>query len=189
MEQPKESDYSGGRKSHIERGTLYFWTATINQWHRLLQEDRYKAVIISSLEYLSNAGKIEVFAFVIMPNHIHLIWRVLENNGKESPQGSFLKFTAHEFKKILINEGEDKLRHYAVDAHNKSFEFWQRDSLAVPLFSRKVAYQKLDYIHRNPVSKHWLLADDPCQYWYSTARFYELGVKDFSFIKDLREEF
>ena len=38
---------------------------------KLLQNDEYKNVIISSLEYLSNAGKIDVFGFVIMPNHIH----------------------------------------------------------------------------------------------------------------------
>lgn len=83
------------RKPHIDGGEIYFWTATINQWQRLLQKDEYKDVIINSLDHLSDAGKIDVFAFVIMPNHIHLIWRVNELNGKESPQGSFLKFTAH----------------------------------------------------------------------------------------------
>ena len=33
------------------------------------------------------------------------------------------------------------------------------------------------------------LVTDPCDYKYSTARFYKLGIKDFGFIKDLREEF
>ena len=85
------------RKSFIELGEIYFWTATINKWQPLLQRDDYKNVVISSLEYLSSMGKIDVFAFVIMPNHIHLIWRVNEHNGKETAQASFLKFTAHEF--------------------------------------------------------------------------------------------
>lgn len=61
----------------------------------------YKNVIISSLEHLSNSGKIDVFAFVILPNHIHLIGRINEMNGREAALGSFLKFTAHEFKRIL----------------------------------------------------------------------------------------
>ncbi len=52
------------RKSFIEIGEIYFWTATINKWQRLLQSDTYKEVIISSLEYLSNTGKIDVFGFV-----------------------------------------------------------------------------------------------------------------------------
>lgn len=92
------TDYK--RKSYIEVGGTYFWTATINNWQRLLQADEYKQVIVDSLEYLNNRGKIDVFAFVIMPNHIHLIWRLNENNGKETAQGSFLKYTAHEFKKM-----------------------------------------------------------------------------------------
>ena len=77
------------RKSFIEIGEIYFWTATINNWNRLLLQDRYKDVIIESLQYLSNENKIDVFAFVIMPNHIHLIWRTKELNGKETAQGSF----------------------------------------------------------------------------------------------------
>ncbi len=92
------------RKSYLEIGEIYFWTATINDWQPLLQKDEYKNAVINSLGYLSNSGKIDVFAFVIMQNHIHLIWRINEPNGKETSQGSFLKFTAHEFKKLLVRE-------------------------------------------------------------------------------------
>jgi REP element-mobilizing transposase RayT len=176
------------RKSYIAKGEIYFWTATINGWQRLLESDRYKDVVVGSLEYLSKAGKIDVFAFVIMPNHVHLIWRVNEDNGKETSQGSFLKFTAHEFKKMLSKEA-GTLANFAIEASNKSYEFWQRDSLAVRLYTRKVAYQKLDYIHLNPLAEHWQLAADPCDYKYSTARLYERGITEFSFIKDLRDEF
>lgn len=89
------------RTSHMDSDELYFWTATINGWQKLLEKDSFKDLIISSLKYLSNKGKIDVFAFVIMPNHIHLIWRINELNGKETPQGSFLKYTAHELKKCF----------------------------------------------------------------------------------------
>lgn len=69
-----------------------------------MEKDEYKNVIIDSLQYLSDENKVDVFAFIIMPNHIHLIWRVNEPNGKESPQGSFLKCTAHTFQKMLRKE-------------------------------------------------------------------------------------
>ncbi len=152
----------------------FFWTATINKWQKLLAEDEYKKIIISSLEYLSAKGKADVFAFVVMPNHIHLIWRIKEMNGKETAQGSFLKYTAHEFKKMLQQKGESLLTAYKVNAANKSYEFWQRDSLAVHLYTRQVAYQKLDYIHRNPCAVHWQLVKDPCDYIYSSAKYYEI---------------
>jgi len=109
-------------------------------------------------------------------------------NGKETAQGSFLKFTAHEFKKMLKNNPAE-LSKYAVDAHNKKYEFWQRDSLAVHLYSRHVMLQKLNYIHLNPLAEHWQLAINPWEYHYSSARFYEMGEKNFYFLKDVREEF
>ena len=177
------------RKSYIEIGEIFFWTATINNWQRLLLKDEYKKVIINSLTYLSDLGKMDVFGFVIMPNHIHLIWRINEMNGKETSQGSFLKYTAHEFKKLLKTDKDHSISSYAVGAHNKAFEFWKRDSLAVHLFSKEMAFQKLDYIHYNPSSEYWQLAKEPADYLFSSAKYYETGLKNFIFLKDLREEF
>jgi putative transposase len=185
----KEGLSEGKRKSYMDLGEIYFWTATINQWQRLLMPDKFKDVIIQSLEYLSNAGKIDVFAFVIMPNHVHNIWRANELNGKEMPQGSFLKYTAHKFRELLYNDNRAKSSSYKIQASNKEHEFWQRDPLATLLYNKTIAFQKLDYIHRNPLAPHWRLASDPCEYTYSSAKFYEMGEKGFGFLRDLRNEF
>ena len=58
-------------------------------------------------------------------------------------------------------------------ADNKKYEFWQADSLAIQLYSEKVARQKLNYIHNNPQAERWLLAKDVFEYHYSSANFYE----------------
>ena len=100
-----------------------------------------------------------------------------------------MKFTAHEFKKKLRESSIESLSSYEVDALNKKYEFWQRDSLAVPLYTKEVALQKLDYIHENPLAEHWNLVNDPCDYKYSSAKYYESGQKDFDFLKDLLAEF
>jgi putative transposase len=141
------------RKSFMEIGEIFFWTATINNWQKLLLPDQYKDVIIDSLDYLNNIGKIDVFGFVLMPTHVHLIWRTKKLNGKETAQGSFLKYTAHEFRKMLYRENRRELLSYQVEAYNKKHEFWQRDSLAILLYNREVAFQKLDYIHYNPLAE------------------------------------
>jgi len=180
--------YMGKRNSYMEIGDIYFWTATINNWYHLLKEDSFKEVIIQSLNTLSEKGFIDVFAFVIMPNHIHLIWRSNSLNGKETAQGSFSKFTAHMFKKMLKDSNAALLK-YAVDAANKKYEFWQRDPLAIPIYSREVMQQKLNYIHLNPLASHWQLANDPCEYYWSSAKYYERNEKTFNFLKDIREEF
>ncbi|MDA0196151.1 MAG: transposase [Bacteroidetes bacterium] len=174
------------RNSKIELENIYFWTATINKWQKLLENDAFKTVVIESLSFLSSKKLIDVFSFVIMPNHIHLIWRMNKFNGKELPSASLLKFSAHKFKQMLPR---DELRKYWVDRLNKQYEFWQRDSLAIELYTPKVAYQKLDYIHLNPLGEQWNLVTDPCDYEYSSASFYEKGDHNYSFLKHLGEEF
>jgi hypothetical protein len=67
-----KEDYTGTRKSFMKIGEVYFWTATINNWQHLLREDQFKDIIIQSLDNLSERKLIDVFAFTIMPNHIHL---------------------------------------------------------------------------------------------------------------------
>jgi len=51
----------------------------------------------------------------------------------------------------------------------------------VEIYSRRVARQKLNYIHFNLVSNHWKLSKDDLDFYYSSARFYEKGIDDFGF--------
>ena len=99
-----------------------------------------------------------------------------------SPQGSLLKYTAHKFKEILSGSDSGILKDYAVQLKEKAYEFWQRDSLAIPLFSRPVVLQKMTYIHNNPVAKHWRLAASPEAYRFSSASFNESGIDEFGIL-------
>jgi len=171
------------RKSYSEINRTYFFTATIHQWLPLLAAKENKELIIDYLKELSVREMIKIYGFVIMPNHVHFIWQQLQKNGKETPQGSFLKYTAHEFLKILKQNGTSKL--YEVNAANKKHQIWQRDSLSVEISNTTFAKQKLEYIHFNPVSGKWNLARDYMEYNYSSARFYETGVDEFGFLSNL----
>ena len=171
------------RKSHIEPGKLYFWTATIHKWYNLLEKNESKQILLDSLKFLSDKGLITVYAFVIMPNHVHLILQANKLNGKESPIGSFLKFTAHKLLIQLKNDKKDS--RYLVDIANKKHEIWQRDPLATELISLEVAKQKLTYVHCNPHCGKWNLSKDDVSYQFSSAKFYETGIDDFGFLNDL----
>jgi REP element-mobilizing transposase RayT len=52
-----------------------FFTATILEWKTLLQQDKYKEEIVKSLRFLVQQKRIKLYAFVIMNNHLHLIWQ------------------------------------------------------------------------------------------------------------------
>ena len=171
------------RKSYTDLNKIYFWTATIHNWLPLLAKDENKKVIINSLKKLSNDKLISVYAFVIMPNHIHLMWSQDGMNGKETPKGSLLKYTAHIFLKYVKASNESHL--YEVNALNKKHEIWQRDSLGIEIFNENIAKQKLDYIHFNPLSGKWQLATTDIDYYYSSAKFYETQIDEFGFLQNI----
>jgi hypothetical protein len=71
------------RKSYTETNKIYFFTATIHEWLPLLDSQKNKELIISYLKELSEKGLIKVYAFIIMPNHLHFIWEQTLMNGKK----------------------------------------------------------------------------------------------------------
>jgi len=170
------------RKSHIELNQVYFWTSSIKNWISLLEADIFKEIIISSLQYLVNLNKIKVYAYVIMPNHIHFIWEMIGLNGKEMPLVSFHKYTAHQFLKTTSN-----INPFKVKESGRSHRFWQRDALAFLVNNNPICEQKIDYIHLNPLQEKWNLVKFPEDYRWSSASFYEFGNDEFNMLTDYRK--
>jgi putative transposase len=157
-----------------------FFTATILDWKMLLKPVEYKEIIIKSLKYLVETKKVRVNAFVIMDNHIHLIWQLEGNLKQEDVQGSILKFTAEAFKRDLKENNPEFLKLFFVNKKDRKHQFWQRNSLSIELYSNSVFEQKLEYIHENPVKAGLcVFAED---YYYSSAKFYEAGIDNFGFL-------
>lgn len=173
----------------MEFDQVYFWTDTVKDWKPIFKYEDYKRIIVSSLEELVNRGSIVVYAFVIMPNHIHLIWEMKELNGKESPVASFNKFTSHLISTDLKANFFELYTHFQVDEVDRKARIWQRDPLAVLMDRKRKVEQKIQYLHLNPLQSHWNLADRPENYRWSSAGFYETGVDDFGFLTDYRERF
>ena len=157
-----------------------FFTATILEWKYLLKPDKYKDVIIESLQFLVKNKKITLYAFVIMTNHIHLIWQTLPGKTPTQIQHSFLKYTAQQIKFDLIEHHPLVLERFRVDAKDRTYQFWERNSLGVDLYTHAVFMQKLNYIHWNPVKAG--LCTLPEEYYYSSAKFYWTGVDEFNML-------
>ena len=81
-----------------------FFTATILEWKRLLKNDAYKDIVINSLRFLKDEKSIVIYGYVIMPNHIHLIWQIQYGFTRDKIQLRFLKFTAQQIKFKLQKE-------------------------------------------------------------------------------------
>lgn len=161
---------------------LYFYTSTIYQWRHLIGQLHFESIILDSLSYLHKKECIKVYGFVIMPNHIHLIWQLCKNNGKESPAASLMKFTAHQFEQQLRQKAPDVLQAFKIDDHSRRYHFWQTNPDWFLLNQIPTVMQKLHYIHENPLQAHWQLCKKAIDYPYSSARFYVSGDVRFDFL-------
>ncbi len=166
---------------------LYFYTSSIREWRPLIKQFNFEPIILNSLSFLSKRECIKVYGFVIMPNHIHLIWELLKPNGKESPVASLMKFTAHQFEKYLLQKDPTLLNEFAGEWNSRQFNFWQPDSDWFLLNNESTVLQKLNYMHSNPMQKHWGLTGDRVKYPFSSAKYYETGINDTDFLLDFRD--
>jgi len=162
-----------------------FFTATILEWKRLLKPDKYKEIIVSSLQFLVENKRVKVNAFVVMDNHIHLIWQMMGDIKPQAVQRDFMKYTAQKIKQDLIKNHPAVLAHFKVDAKDREYQFWERNALSIELKTLEIFKQKLEYIHYNPVMAG--LCNLPEEYKYSTAGFYETGVNDWGFVTHYTE--
>ena len=71
------------------------------------------------------------------------------------------------------------------NSNNIDFQLWQQNNNPVELSSSKMAWQKLNYIHNNPVRAGFV--DKPEDYLYGSARSYcgMKGLIDISYLDPL----
>ena len=124
--------------------------------------------------------RIELNAFIVMNNHIHLIWQPLPGHTLSSIQLSFMKFTAQQIKFALAKDNSALLAQCKVNKTDREYQVWKRKPLSIELSSEKVFLQKLEYIHYNPVKAG--ICTYPEEYHFSSAAFYENGIDSFKML-------
>ena len=128
--------YKTHRNSYTELNEVYFWTITVNNWQHLLQLEANKMIVVDSLQWLVQKGLVKIYGYVIMPNHIHLMWEQLQMNGKEFPKNSFEKFTAKLLVRNMKENNDAAVKNYQVAARDRQYNIWQRGPLAIKIFNR-----------------------------------------------------
>jgi len=152
---------------------IEFFTATCLNWQNLLTAEKHKQIVLGSLKFLVDEKRIWLYGYVIMPNHVHIIWRKQDEWISKSIQQQFLKYTAQQIKFNLIENFPEQLMNYESTQADRVYHFWERRPYNATMLTRSILEQKLDYIHYNPVkARLCLMAED---YEYSSAKFYLLG--------------
>ncbi len=137
---------------------LYFLTLTVVDWVDVFTRKELCEELITSLKYCQHHKGLVIYAWCLMPSHLHLVVSV--NPGPynlSDVMRDFKKFTS---KRIIesINEIPESrlLRHFSFagkyDPKIKNYKFWQEGLHPIELSSAKFIEQKINYIHENPVS-------------------------------------
>ena len=165
---------------------MYFVTARIVGGKCIFYNKKYLNIILNSLNWFIENKKIKLFAFVIMPNHFHLLLITTKENSIYSICHSLESFTAHEILRIAKqNNHYNLIKYFNLQAENfkdRSHKIWQ-DIQAKNCYSEDFVRQKLEYIHNNPVAKKWNLVKYRNNYKYSSAGYYDSDLKQKSILK------
>lgn len=167
---------------------LYFITATIVDWKHLFITPAYANIPLNSLAWLQQQKRILLFAFVIMPSHLHAIIKPVSDSIGAIVQ-QFGSFTAHTILKQLWTDNQKDLLdlfHQKKRDQRHEHSIWQ-DIQAKNIYSMDFLQQKMEYIHQNPIAKDWKLVEDRANYLYSSAGYYDYGKKPVIEITDINE--
>ncbi|MEQ9299795.1 MAG: transposase [Cyclobacteriaceae bacterium] len=168
----------GGYKIRNKDG-IYFITFAVVEWVDVFTRSDYADIVLASLRYCQNEKGLDIYAWCIMSNHVHMIISA-KNGDLSNVLRDFKKFTS---KAIIVaiqeNDGESR-RDWMLqifmeagerNSRNQSFQFWKQDNHPIELFSNAFMDQKLKYLHDNPVVAG--IVDNASDYRYSSARNYE----------------
>jgi len=170
---------SRGYKIREQHG-LHFLTFTTVGWIDLFTRKQCKDIVIASLKYCVEKKGLELYAYVIMPSHLHLILRANESSdGLSSIIRDIKKHTSKKLIEWISTSDKESRREWLVNlfrkhgsenSNNSSFQVWKQDNRPMILEHPKFTLQKLDYIHNNPVVAGIVIK--PKHYLYSSARNY-----------------
>ena len=157
---------------------VYFVTFTIIDWLPIFINPEPVEIINESLRFCIKNKHLRIQAYVIMPNHIHLI--VYDLNCDNASLGKtlmdFRKFTGSKLATYIDNTLAESL---ALVIRSKALtdrirQVWRRGWHAEGLASESFLFQKMNYLHENPVRKgfvkcteHW--AHSSAGYWLNES--------------------
>lgn len=162
---------------------IHFVTLTIIEWIDIFTKEIYFEKLIESLKFCQQNKGLEIYAYVFMTNHIHIMCRSSGDYSLVNILQSFKRHTTSVCKDLISKDSRKYIKalintsYYKKDTNR--FQLWQDYNYPIPIESEKFLLIKLNYIHNNPVKKQYVLK--PEDWVYSSARNYIL--KDDSIIR------
>jgi REP element-mobilizing transposase RayT len=150
----------------------YFLTCTVVGWLPVFTRPESVEILLGSWRFLQTQGRIKLYGFVIMENHLHFI---ASGERLSEEVGDFKSFTARQLVDLIESHGASTLLRQlriekALHKRDRLYQVWQEGSHPQQIETDEVMRQKLEYMHNNPVRRGYV--DEPTHWRYSSARNY-----------------
>ncbi|PZE15519.1 transposase, partial [Putridiphycobacter roseus] len=164
-----------GVKHTIKKNTSYYLTLTVVDWVDVFTRKNHKKAIVDALRYCIINKGLNVYAFCLMTNHMHLIVNCDEPFQLKNVIRDFKRHTVKQVLFQIVNEPESRRECFmkTFKDNGKKFKssttnkFWQSGNHAIELYSEKFVWEKINYIHKNPVVEGYV--NEPEHWRYSSA--------------------
>jgi REP element-mobilizing transposase RayT len=151
---------------------LYFSTITVIEWIDIFTKPVYFDILIECLRFFQEKKGLRLHGYVIMTNHVHVIFRMVEEHPAEAFLRDFKKWTTRTIAKELQNESRrfiwNLLSRTLFKKRENSVQIWQPNNYSEMVESEDFFVQKLNYVHMNPVRKGYV--SRPEEWKHSSAR-------------------
>ena len=157
----------------------HFITFAVVNWIDALSRPAYKNIIVESLRHCQKEKGLQLHAWIIMSNHVHLIASATQGIALPDIIRDLKKFTSKQIEEAIRSNAFESRKEWmlwmfkragAKNSNNKNFQFWQQDNHPFELHGNDMLQQKLLYLHDNPVRAG--LVTEPWHYKYSSATDY-----------------
>ncbi len=164
-------------RNSLTECNLFFVTTTVIGFLNVFTNDKVCEILIRNIKHYKEKYKFTILAYVIMPSHFH--WIVLVNNkfGTISDiMRDLKKFSAWDIMDYLSknnSEIDSEFKKASNGYNDQKRKFWMPRFDDLGIRNNKMFWDKLNYIHKNPVEKG--IVSKPEEYKYSSARNYVFG--------------
>ena len=170
---------------------LYFVTTKAVDYAHIFQRDVMKRLLVDTLDCFRARKRMQLFCFVIMPNHLHYIAQFSADDPLENVLRDFKKQTADRLIRHLKVEGNHEALNWMATKvehpQKQDYKVWEDGYNAKDVVSEDFLIQKMTYIHNNPCQPHWKLSASPESYIWSSASFYLTSLPCIIPIDDVRK--
>ncbi|AKQ46253.1 transposase [Rufibacter radiotolerans] len=168
-------------KTHNQDGIYFISIATV-EWVDVFTRREYCEIIVDSLRYCIEHKGLVLHAWVIMPNHHHLIASSTDDKPLAAILRDFKKFTATKLLTAIHENPQESRKRWLQwifesngrrNPNNTHQQFWQHSNHPIELDTILLMGQKLGYLHQNPVEAGFV---EEASHWiYSSAADYAGG--------------